>query len=768
MRIPLSWLRDYVTVPPLPKLLERLTIAGFPATVVETFPVSVVVGAIVRIDPHPNADRLQVASIDIGDGSVRQIVCGAKNIRKGQKVPVALPGTSLPNGVTIAETEIRGVASVGMLCAADELGLGSDHGGILVLPASAKLGFPVSRVLVGNRKDIAIELEVTPNRPDMLSVRGVGREVAALFGTAFRKHAAQATLKRGTVGVTIAVTAKSDCPLYAVCRIDGVSVATSPNAVQERLRAAGLRPINTIVDLTNLLMLETGQPLHAFDAARVGGSLTVRRAAKGETLKALDDATYVLDPLDLVIAGGHGPLVLAGIMGGKGSGVSEKTTSILLEAAVFSPAVLRATSRRLGVTSESSTRFTKGVDGSGTLAALAEAADRIVKAAGGTVGAVTSVGAVAAKKTVVRCNLHALEKLVGVAFTAARARKDLARLGMTVTGTGTMLLVTPPLWRSDIRIPEDVAEEIARMQGYDRLPQTLPSALLVPATMPDVYAVREKVRDALVDGGAYDFYTHAFYGEKLAKAAGLPVERHVRIVNPMSAEQSLLRMSALPLLLVAAAKEARERDDIALFEIGKSFSTASGALPKEAGLLSIVVVGENAYRRVKGYFMHAASRLHMGDRVALSVHASSWGAGEGIAVDSTVVGSLALLALERRTAFKLQKPTAVLDVDLALWTLPKPARFVPPSPFPAVKRDLAFWVDESFQYATIEKVVVRHRPLLRAAELFDVFSKGGRTSYAFHLTFASPSKTLEAKEADDELDRMTADLTKDCNAEVRS
>lgn len=761
-------LRECVTVPPLPKLLERLTVAGFPATVVESLPSSVVVGTIVRIDPHPNADRLQVTSVDIGDGAVRQIVCGAKNIRKGQKVPVALPGTSLPNGITIAPAEIRGVASDGMLCAADELGLGSDHAGILVLPASAKLGVPVGRVLASKANDVAIELEVTPNRPDMFSIRGVGREVAALFAIPFRPAAAHPTVKRGPVGVTVSVSAKKECPLYAVCRIDGVRVGASTPATQERLRAAGMRPVNAIVDLANLVMLETGQPFHAFDTARVNGTLSVRRAAKGETLAALDGATYALAPNDLVIADARAPLVIAGIIGGQGSGVTEKTTSILLEAAVFAPATLRATSRRLGVTSDSAARFTRGVDASVTLSALAEVASRITRVSGGTIAGTTVVGATSAKPHALRCDLPALERLIGTTVPIARVRKGLTALGMTVSGSKTTLLVTPPSWRSDIRIPEDVAEEIARMEGYDRLPQTLPSATLAPATLPDAYAVREKTRDALVVGGAYDTYTHAFYGEKLVANAGLPRERHVRIANPMSAEQSLLRMSALPLLLVAAAREARERESFALFEIGTCFVAAKGPLPEESTMLSVVVVGEDAYRRAKGLLHHAVRTLGMTDRAATSVRASAWGMGEEIAVDGKPAGTLALLSAGRRAAFKLQREAAVVEVDLRAWTLPKPVRFSPTSAYPTIKRDLAFWVDESVHYATIEKVVSRHRPLLRSAELFDVFTKEGRVSYALHLTFGSSSKTLAAEDADAELARVSQDLVHHCAADIRT
>ncbi|HEX2484386.1 MAG TPA: phenylalanine--tRNA ligase subunit beta, partial [Myxococcota bacterium] len=600
MRVSLRWLAEWIELPwpgkvSLEEFCERLTIGGLEIEdVITTGPdlSGFRVGHVLAREPHPNADRLTVCRVDVGGGETLEVVCGAPNVAAGQRVAVAPVGTTLPDGTTIKRSTIRGVASNGMICSARELGLGEDAAGILVLPGEPAPGTPLTDVVPSG--DSVLDVKVTPNRGDWLSMLGMAREVRTHYGGSL--HVPPTTpaesSEHGSRHVRVAIEDAAGCPRYVARVVRGVSVGSSPAWVVARLEAAGLRSINNVVDATNLAMLELGQPLHAFDLAHVrGGEIRVRAARPGERLATLDGEERALAPDDLLIADAERALAVAGVMGGRESEMTPRTTDVLIESAQFHPSRIRRTARRLGLHTDASYRFERGVDPEGVGRAADRAARLVAELAGGSVcrGAVEAKGHALPRPGAIALRPERVNRLLGTSLTPREVAELLARVDVAVESAGDApLRCRPPSWRADLELPEDLVEEVARVYGYDRIPATLPGAPMAGADVPPARSLREAVRDALRGAGLVELMTFPAVRAGDADALRLPPDdprrRLVRIVNPVQADEASLRSTLVPTLLRAAQLNlARQGDGLRLFEMGATFvARGAGELPLEA------------------------------------------------------------------------------------------------------------------------------------------------------------------------------------------
>ena len=812
-----GWLREFVPAAPGPRETAALLSRGGLA-VASLKPFSsrisgVVVGEVLAVARHPNADRLTLCTVDSG-GERHQVVCGAPNVRAGMKAPFATVGARLPTGIALVARAVRGVTSHGMLCSAVEVGMGADADGLLELPPDSVTGEP----FVPEPEDWVLDIEITPNRGDALSALGTARQLAALLGVPVTIPFKPAPLQKAGAesgGWKVAIEDAEGCGLYTAVIVSGVRPGPSPEWMQKRLLACGLRPIGNIVDVTNYVLLETGHPLHAFDAARVRDrAITVRRAREGESLKTLDGVDRKLNPEVLVIADGRGPdgrasddgapgggapVAVAGVMGGASSEITAGTTEVLLEAAWFEPRRVRRGARSLGLSSESSYRFERGVDPGGVVAASERAVALFAELAGTTAAGpmLTASGNLPVRTAIVLVPAL-VEAALGTVIPPAEAAALLKRTGCEVRegGNGAIEAV-PPTWRFDLAQPADLVEEIAVLYGYDRIPSTMPllRASLVGASPREVATGR--IREALRTAGFSEAMTLSLVSRRDIGNLFPPGDRRAgaaALVNPMSEEMELLRTSILPGLLRAAAFNlAREAAGAALFESGRIFAPAAGeqaSLPDESDALAVVVAGETrqdshspgrvyGFYDVKGALDAAAAVLGL---------AAEWEAVPGGAAAPYVTGQSAVMKIAGRVAgsagvlapgvvaaCKLPAGTAAGEIDLGVLlssALPRPA-VVPPPRYPSVRRDLAVVVPEDCTAARAREIVVGSAgPLLEDAALFDVYRGKqvgeGTKSLAFRLVFRSPERTLTEGEADAAFARVVAALEAGCGGKLRS
>ena len=763
MKVSLSWLSDFVTLPASRVELEDVfTRAGLTVEAVEergaAFP-NVVVGRILESSPHPNADRLSVCRVDDGTAQPRQIVCGAKNYKVGDKVPLALPGAVLPGDFKIKTGKLRGVESEGMMCSAKELRLAEDAQGLLILPPDAPVGAPISEVFPA---DTVLDLEVTPNRPDWLGHLGVAREISALSGSPLRSP--EIPVCPHGPGDAVRVEASDACPFYSVRRICGVKVAPSPDWLRRRLEAVGLRPINNIVDVTNYVMLELGQPLHAFDAARVDGPLVVRRAREGESLRALDGRDYRPASDALVIADSSGPLALAGVMGGESSGVGEATVDILLESAVFNPATIRRTARGLGLHSDSSYRFERGVDPAGVLSASSRATALILELAGGIAdGTTLSAGVAEADRGKVSIHGDRCCMVLGAQIPDEEIAAALSAFGLMQDGNN---LWQPPSWRPDLTREADLIEEVARFVGIGRIPSRLISSPAATGPADRTYDFAAELRRTLAGYG----YSEARTGTLVSAAKATGASDALSLRNPLGEEQAFLRPSLVPSLLDAMHRNLNNGEKVVrLFEIGKVFHAGES---EEELTLGLVASGPEA---LPGWRQKSDRDIDFFDVKGLLGDCLGIGFAPGepdtlcalkarALHEGNPVGYLGQLLPSR--ARLLDAPGAVIAAEILLTPLVpagRTARAVAPLPaFPASSRDVAIVAPVELPYSTIAATIHdANEPLLVNAAPFDVFhDPGGKhlpatsKSLAISLTFASPDRTLTAEEVNDATRRI--------------
>jgi phenylalanyl-tRNA synthetase beta chain len=722
--------------------------------------------------PHPNADRLSVCQVDDGSGTARQIVCGAKNYKVGDKVPLALPGAVLGPDFTIKVGKLRGVESQGMLCSAQELGISEDAEGLLILSPEAKIGAPLSELFPS---DTVLDLEITPNRADLLSHVGMAREIAALTGTTHT--APESSIPVEGFGTTAVDVEPAGCELYTALEISNVKVGPSPAWLSRKLETVGLRPINNIVDITNYVMLELGQPLHAFDADKLDGDIRVRAGVEGEEFLALDGKTYKLAPQHIVIADARRALALGGVMGGEDSGVTEATRNIILESAHFDGPTIRRTSRALGLASDSSYRFERGVDIDGVMVASQRAAALILEIAGGEIGELgvghgpesrggfdpvaelhENEGTVFTHTVTLRPQRVAA--LLGAPIPEQRIDAILTGFGLQKTGRGWEI----PSFRPDLMREVDLVEEIARVVGIEAVPARV-QAQFAPASATDrAYDRAMALRHALVAQGFSEARTLTLIGEAMP-GLGLvheSAENRRRVKNPMNDEQVILRPCLLPGLLQALRDNVRAgAKTVRLFEIGRVFS-AQGA--EESTHLALVLSGsaaERSWRAGEGSevdFFHLKGVISavLGPRTTFSTdHKPALALALAIEIEGQPVGFAGQLWPKEARA--LDATAAVFFAEIDLDALPaasavKKYREIPR--FPATARDIAMLAPLALAHAQIEQTLrSASEPLLAEVELFDVFADptgvripANKKSLAYSLTYRSADRTLTADE----------------------
>lgn len=773
MKAPLSWLRDFAPIEGTPgDLADTLNAIGL---IVEGIDMpgreigGVVTAKVCGIERHPNAERLTLVEIDIGAGQDR-VVCGASNFAVGDVVPWAPPGAELPGGFRLEARRIRGEVSHGMLCSARELGLSDDHSGILILAPDTPLGADIRSVL--GLDDVIFDLEITPNRPDAMSIAGVARDLAAGLGVPF---ALPAPLAPGgalpPVGewATLAVEAPDRCPRY-VARAGRVTVGPSPEWLAQRLIKAGMRPISNVVDVTNYVMLERGQPLHAFDLGLLGGrGIVVRQAQEGERIVTLDEVERALSAEDLLICDANRvPQAIAGVMGGGSSEVSDATTEVLLESAYFTPEGILRTSKRVGLRTESSARFERGVDPNGVGAAADRAWELLGQVAAGEVapGALDAYPEPIAPWPV-RLRPSRVNAVLGTALGADRMRRFLEPLGITVAEDapgGDEFTVLVPTYRPDIEREIDLIEEVARHHGYNNIVRTLPR-MREPGSGPTlVQRGRRLAREALVGTGLDEATTFSLVAPADLEAVGLPPEG-IELENPLRAEESLLRPSLMPGLLRAVAFNAgMGQPDVGLFEVGHVFLRPhqGQTLPDEREYLGMVAAGsvrrlpQEPDRPVDGHdavgylgaVIEAISveswRLEPGDSPPFAP-----GRAAAVVVDGASIGTVGEVDPAVLARLGVNGPVAGFEVDLSrlLAAGRRERKFRGPSRFPASAVDLAFVLDDSIPAGAAEATLrAAAGPLCEEVRLFDVFrSEGlgaGRRSLAFSVRFRAPDRTL--------------------------
>jgi phenylalanyl-tRNA synthetase beta chain len=801
MRVPLRWLATWIDLPAEDALLERLTQGGLEVEGVERVGPDLSglrVGRVLAREKHPNADRLSLCRVDLGDGDPVEIVCGAPNVAAGQKVAVASPGATLPDGRTLEKARIRGVTSHGMICSARELGLADDDGGgILVLDPTVPVGVPLDQVLaVGDR---VVEIALTPNRGDCASLLGIAREVRAHFGGSLRVPPSEPPESGppAAEAFRVEIADAEGCPRYVGRLVRGVRVGPSPDWLRGRLEAAGMRAINVVVDVTNLVLLEFGQPLHAFDAAQLrGGVVRVRRAAAGEKLATLDGETRVLLPDDLVIADAERAIALAGVMGGAETEVGERTRDVFLESAHFDPTRIRRTARRLGLHSEASYRFERQVDREGVRRACDRAARLLAELAGGAVapGALEATGAPLEPLPVIALDPARANRLLGTTLASDEIVALLARVDVAVEDPrATPLRCRVPSWRNDLRRAVDLVEEIARIHGYDRIPTTLPRQPIAPVEESLARAVTAAARDALRAAGLLECMTLPFLSAAALDVVGLPANdprrRTVRLHNPLTDEEGALRTTLVPAILgVVRSNRSRQVERVRVFEVGRRFHPgAPGALPEERLELVAVIAGspEGLWERraavpvffeLKGAAEQVFEELGLAARFLGGADAPWWhpAASASIEVAGRSVGGLGELHPDVAARLDLDGPCAllVLDLEALASARPEARRFQEPSRHPRVRRDLAVLLPrDAAAGAVLDAIRATAGPHLVESEVFDRYEGRGvpeaRVSLAFRLVFQRPDRTLTDAEVARAVERVVAMLADRFGGELR-
>jgi phenylalanyl-tRNA synthetase beta chain len=802
MKVSLSWLQDYVTIDTdLPKLAEALTMAGLEVDALTdryAYLDGVVVGAVTEVTPHPNADTLSVCQVDVGTG-VRQIVCGAPNVKRGCLAPVALPGVKLLSGLTVEAADIRGQTSEGMLCSETELAVGADSSGILLLPKKAKPGLGIAAAL--GLSDTVLEFDLTPNRSDCLSVIGIAREVAALLKAPLKRP--EIKLPRGGTPVgdltSVTIEAPVHCPRYTARVVTDVKVGPSPFWLQDRLNSVGLRAINNLVDVTNFVLMETGQPLHAFDFDRlVQNRIVVKTAKDGQTFKTLDGVERSLASDMLMICDGEGPVALAGIMGGLESEIEDHTRNVLIESAYFNPVTTRRTAKRLGLSTESSYRFERGVDPVGVKTALDRSAQLMAELGGGKL----AKGVVDAcpgkfRKRVIELSVKRTNRVLGTRLSRGKVETYLKSIEADVERVDRdRLKVKPPTFRVDIARPEDLMEEVARLWGYDHIPITNPVSEAVARKPKKNLQVRSRLRDLLASCGFSEIVTYSFIDQGACDQLKLGDEdrrrQMVSILNPLTEDQEVMRTSLLPGLLSTLYRNSAQRNEnLKVFEIGKVFvKTGYDQLPDEVEMASGVWTGERYEKSwhfketkvdfydIKGVVEVVCSGLNInGVRFApLPGPDSSYlrqGHAAQISVDNQVLGSVGELSRHVLTNFGLKNPAYCFDLNFDLLTgyVSEEKHAEALSRFPATSRDIALIADDHLEAQDVlDFITGLGQELIERVEVFDIYKGApiskGKKSVALRFTYRSFERNLTDDEVNTIHETVTLKVLKQFNAQL--
>ncbi len=809
MKLPLSWLKEYVDVGLSPKeLASLLTFSGTEVEGIKTIGgdfTGIVVGEVLSVERHPNADRLTVCQVNSGSETLT-VVCGAPNVAAGIKVPLATLGTLVPNGLKIKKAKVRGVESFGMLCAADELGLSEDHSGLMILPPETKVGTPFSEI--AGPPETVLELEVTPNRPDCLSLIGMAREVAALLGKPLKMPSPVVKEEARTVESLASVTIEDavGCPRYTGRVLSGITIAPSPQWMQRRLTAAGIRPINNVVDITNYVMLECGQPLHAFDYELLDGhKIIVRRAKAGEAMSTLDGTAREINPDMLMIADGRRPVAVAGVMGGAGSEIRDVTKTVLLESAYFKPSDIRKTSKKLGLSTDSSYRFERGVDIENVDWASRRAAQLMVELAGGVAAkGVIDVFPAKPARGQVSLRFERARDLLGIQIADEVILTIFKALGLgLVSRDAVSCLMEIPAYRVDLKQEADLIEEIARIHGLDKVPSPSPVAKIIPGADDKPTRAILACRANLVGLGLSEIMNYSFLSGRLLDLVGHgDPEKRVVLPNPISADHTVLRDSFIPQMIETLGKNrARQAREASLFEMGRVFFKDDSGKNAEADRICIGLMGpvgrtgmakskpvkdEEMFQWITGILESLCRAQHVPeiakgglaslDLVLKPVKSPCYEEGRGVSIwiSSACVGTMGLVSERVRNEWRLVDPVAVLELDLA--PLVAQALRIPVSralgTFPSVDRDVALVVDDGISHEAILKTIwTVAPPELVDVRLFDIYRGEGvgknRKSMAYSLTYRSMEKTLTDEVANGFHEKVKAAICKDVGAEIR-
>jgi phenylalanyl-tRNA synthetase beta chain len=772
MRVPLSWLRDFAPVEDPPDdLAATLSDLGLVVEGMERVGEGlgdILVAQVLATRPHPGADRVQLADVDRGDGTTTQVVCGAFNFRAGDLVPFAPIGARLPSGLEIGRRRVRGQWSEGMLCSGAELGLSDDHDGIMVLPEGLLAGSPLAEAL-GITPDVVFDVDVTPNRPDALSILGIARDLAARLKLPLAVPDPPSPGAAAGHGPPLAVDAPDLCPRFTATLLSGVVVGPAPGWMASRLTLAAMRPISNLVDVSNYVMLELGQPNHAYDRALLGGGgILVRRAEAGEVLVTLDGVPRTLTADDCLICDAEGtPVGIGGVMGGASTEIADATTDVLLEAAYFDPLAIARTSKRLGLRTEASVRFERGVDAEGIERAVARFCQLAAEASGARLGSPTvDVSATLPPRPRVLVRTARVNSLLGTSLTPADVAGYLEPIGFhcePLDGQEGSFQVTVPSWRPDSEREADVVEEVARHHSYNRIARTLPSVRGVGG-LTRYQADRRRARQVMIGAGLFEAWSTSLLAPADLVRAGLePVA--VEVENPLAQEESVLRTSLLPGLLRAVVTNVGRRyPDVRLFEIGKVFllPAVGGELPEEPERLGAILSGADAAaaKRVFDAVVHAfaVAAVELAPATPPGLHPSR---SARVTVSGHAVGVVGEVDPGVLAAHELAGPVGWLEVDLdAILAAPRrPREYRPLSRYPSADFDLAFVVDDAVPAARVEEALRESAgDLLEDLWLFDVFRGPqlgqGRRSLAYRLRVAARDHTL----TDEEL----ADLRRRC------
>ena len=795
MKVSLKWLKDYIDITlPLTELAERLTMSGTEVSSIQTIGQSwqdIVVGQVVALGPHPNADRLKLATIDLG-GERPTVVCGAPNMSVGDKVPFAKEGAQLLDPGSgqlfrLKAARIRGVVSKGMACSEKELGVSEDHTGIMILPQDAPVGLPLAEYL----GDTILDLEITPNRPDCLSMLGIACEIAALTGQPIKPPSVEYPETGPAIEqmASVEIADPDLCCRYCASLISGVKIKDSPRWMQQKLLAYGMRPINNIVDITNFVMLEYGQPLHAFDFRQLRkGKIIVRRARQGEVMITLDGAERPLAPYMLTISDADMPVALAGVMGGAESEVTPGTTTILLESANFNAQSLRRTAGEFKMRSEASIRFERGLNPDLTVPALRRATQLMVELGGGQAASgILDVYPGRKGLQSISLPLSDIKRLLGIELEREKVVKVLTDLGFSCQNRDTELLVSSPYWRSDIKQKEDLIEEIARITGYENIPTTILSGSPPPQSPSPLLDLKDKVRDTLVAFGFQEVITYSIVSPQSSVKTGAVAEP-LRLANPLVAGQDCLRTSLRPTLLSTLAANLRYQDQsIKLFEVGRVYLRREKDLPREQEMVDGLIWGsrnklswlgdggENDFFDAKGVVETLLATLGIAARFEpTNDPALHPGRCAAITASGELLGVVGQLQPAMAEAFELGRfPVYLFELDLErlLAFISGQHRYQPLPRFPAVMRDLALVVDVSLLHERIEQIL-KSSPLVSQVTLFDLYSgeqvPAGKKSLAYHLVYQSPEHTLTDAEVDQAQQRLLEKLRLELGATLRA
>ena len=785
MNISLNWLQERLDLSSrsLEDVCDLLTFAGIEVEGVQTTGVSsesIVVGEIKEAVPHPDADRLKVTQVDAGEGQLRQIVCGATNYQVGDRVPCCLPGAELPGGFKIGETKMRGVESKGMLAAGSEIGLTDKEDGLLILEGNPAPGTPVKSLF---EADTLIEVEITPNRPDLLSHSGMARELAALLETDWAPVAVEAENPAAAESVKLE---SQTCPYYTRTDLCGVSVGESPAWLLRKLTSVGLKPVNNVVDLTNYVLFELGQPLHAFDASKVEGSLIVRQADEGEKFLALDGETYKLTSEDCVIADESGKvLALAGVMGGLESGVTKETTEVILESAYFTSSEVRKTSRRLSINSDSSYRFERGVDPGQVVPAAVLARQLILETAGGTVRAdLSAVGTVPEAPPAVRLDGARLDQLMDGSIPQAQAEAILERLGLSKIDGDSWKI---PSWRGDLLRSADLVEEVARVHGLENVPSRTGGTAVDESAADLTYDRLMVLKHHLVALGFYETQTIKLISEEQL-ADSLPQRPLmegdvVRVSRPLSADHAVMRPALTAGLLKVAETNLRQGvKSLRFFETGRQFRNAGGGKAKdlEADSVALLLGGQvtapswdaGEGRSYDLFDLKAVLQAVVGNGVVQFTARAREGfllAGD-VLLEGKNIGAYAQVMPGRAREIDFQAPLFLAEIDQGKLLAARKSHFlVEPLPlYPGSARDIAMELPVKTSNAEIEKALSKHQdPLLVGVECLSLFVDASgekiavdKKSVAYRFLYRAEGKTLKQKEVDAAHQKLQAHLQK--------